>query len=406
VSDEAAARDARDPLLAAGASQFAGFSLVRDDAAFRLQRRLGLIPAHGLGIVRRAVFWSLLAWLPIAVWAVTTGRATSAGANEPLLAHFGIHARFLLAVPLFVIGEGVLHARMQHLLPQFLTSGIVPQERMPELRAAVESVARLRDATLPWVVIVALVLSGLTLADVVHHAHEVDWAVETGAKTTLGFGGWWFLYVGRPIFLTLLLAWLWRLVLLFVLMRRIGRLELCLVPTHPDRAGGLGFLATFPGALAPVVFAISAVVAARLAHEVVYHDVTVRSMQLQMGLFVVAAVALFLLPALPLVGPLARTKRRALREYGALVAQHDRLVHERWIEGREVREEALLAAPELGPVADVAALYGSVREMRTIPLTKAAVAPLVLAAVLPMLAVLSIQVPVRDLLKTLLTTLL
>jgi hypothetical protein len=277
---------------------------------------------------------------------------------------------------------------------------------MPQLRAAVESVAKLRDATLPWIAILALIVAGLTLTDVVHHVHEVDWAVEPADGRTLGFGGWWFLYVGRPIFLTLLLAWLWRLVLLFLLMRRIGRLDLSLVPTHPDRAGGLGFLATFPGALAPVVLAISAVVAARLAHDVVYHGVTAQSLQMQMGLFVVATVAVFLLPALPLLGPLTRTKRRALRDYGALVAQHDRLVHERWIDGREVRDERLLAAPELGPVADVAALYGSVKDMRTIPLTKASVAPLVLAALLPMLAVLAIQVPVRDLLKTLLRTLL
>ena len=44
-------------------------SLVRDDLLYRLQRRIGLIPTKGSGIARRAVFWSLFAWLPIAVWA-------------------------------------------------------------------------------------------------------------------------------------------------------------------------------------------------------------------------------------------------------------------------------------------------------------------------------------------------
>lgn len=44
-------------------------SLVRGDLLFRLQRKIGLIPEQGLGIARRATFWSLLAWLPIAVWA-------------------------------------------------------------------------------------------------------------------------------------------------------------------------------------------------------------------------------------------------------------------------------------------------------------------------------------------------
>jgi len=36
-------------------------SLVRDDLLFRLQRRFGLIPDQGLGLIRRAVFFSLVA---------------------------------------------------------------------------------------------------------------------------------------------------------------------------------------------------------------------------------------------------------------------------------------------------------------------------------------------------------
>ena len=51
----------------------------------------------------------------------------------------------------------------------------------------------------------------------------------------LGFGGLWFLYVGRSIYLALVLVWLWRIVVVSVLMWRVARLELSLVPTHPDR---------------------------------------------------------------------------------------------------------------------------------------------------------------------------
>ena len=79
-----------------------GLSVVRDDPAFRMQRSLGLIPQTGLGVVRRALFWSLLAWLPIAAWAALTGRAIAGTAGEPLMAHFGIHVRFLVAIPLLI----------------------------------------------------------------------------------------------------------------------------------------------------------------------------------------------------------------------------------------------------------------------------------------------------------------
>ena len=44
-------------------------SLVRNDPLYRLQRKIGLIPENGLGIVRRMLFWTLFAWLPTALWA-------------------------------------------------------------------------------------------------------------------------------------------------------------------------------------------------------------------------------------------------------------------------------------------------------------------------------------------------
>jgi hypothetical protein len=76
-------------------------SLVRDDLPFRLQRRVGLIPrAGGLGAGRRALFWGVLTWLPIAVWAWWIGRALpeQGQAVEPLLQHFGVHQTFAAPV--------------------------------------------------------------------------------------------------------------------------------------------------------------------------------------------------------------------------------------------------------------------------------------------------------------------
>ena len=389
-----------------------GLSVVRDDPAFRLQRKLGLIPKTGFGIVRRALFFSLLAWLPIALWAAWMGRAVADTAGEPLLAHFGIHIRFLVAVPLLILAEGVVHSVSGRLLPRFVTTGIVPADQVHAMQLLVARLARLRDAILPWLAILAIVIAVVTVADMVHLAHEIDWArdagpgISTSASSGLGFGALWFLYVGRPIYLVLLLGWVWRLVLLFLLFRGIARLRLALVPTHPHRAGGLGFLARFPAAFAPVLLAISAVMAAMLAHDVVYHGASVRSFQFQMALFGVISVLMFLLPMFAFAGPLARAKRQALLEYGALVGEHGRLVHQRWIEGKRVGEQKLLDAPELGPVADVAALFSAVQAMRPVPISMASVVPLLLAAVLPMLVVVALEVPIVQLLARVVKALL
>ncbi len=82
------------------------FSLVRDDLPFRLMRRVGLVPKDGLGILRRALFFSLFAWLPIAIWALLRHRALPGpDVEEPLLAHFGVHVRCLVAIPLLIFAR-------------------------------------------------------------------------------------------------------------------------------------------------------------------------------------------------------------------------------------------------------------------------------------------------------------
>jgi hypothetical protein len=382
-------------------------SLVRGDILYRLQRRIGLIPPDGPGIGRRSLFWALFAWLPIALWAFYTGRALPPAAPEPLLAHFGIHVRFLVAVPLFILAEGMAHGLTMQLLPYFVQSGVVPEREVPRFRDVIAKIVKLRDTAIPWIAILAFVVAALTVTDVVREPHEIAWAIEgDGPARHMGFGALWFLYVGRPIYLMLLFGWVWRVILMILLFRGIAGLDLVIVPTHPDRAGGLGFLERIPKAFAPVALAAGAVLAAGWAHDVVYHGASAQSMQLPMVAFIVSALLVFLSPLLVFAGPLLKAKKQALLDYGALIGRHGKLVRERWIEGREVKEDAILNAPELGPVADTMSLYEAVKRMRIVPLGKASIAPILLAAAIPMIAVFAIQVPVKGILKMLMKALI
>lgn len=61
-------------------------------------------------------------------------------------------------------------------------------------------------------------------------------------------------------------------------------------------------------------------------------------------------------------------------------------------------DDALLGAPEIGPVADTLALHGAVRAMRSVPFDRGALVAIALPAVLPMLVVLAIRIPIKELL--------
>jgi hypothetical protein len=381
-------------------------SLVRDDPPFRVMRRLGLIPAKGLGTGRRAVFFALIAWLPVAAWALLTRHALSTAVGEPLFEHFGVHVRCLIAIPLLILAQGLAHRTTRQLLPWFVRSGVIPESRENQLRAVVESIRRLRGAVRPWIVIAALVIAWTAVGSFASRSDELNWAVEGSATDAhLGFGGWWFLLVARPIYIALVLSWLWQLVLLTLLFRRIAAVGLELVPTHPDRLGGLAFVERFEMMFSPVVLALSAVMAAHLAHEVVYHDLPIASLKGPALAFIVLVLLVFLAPLLVFTGPLAGAKRRALFRYGALVGRHGALVRKRWILGEEIGDEEILQAPELGPVADTVSLYQAVRQMRPFAIGKPALMAIALPAIFPLLLVAMIKVPIRQVLGKLLKAL-
>jgi hypothetical protein len=256
-------------------------------------------------------------------------------------------------------------------------------------------VVRLRDGTLPWVLLFGAAIGWSLADDPLSHGDAMAWAVDGGG---LGFGGWWFAYVARPIFLALLLAWAWRILLLTLWLGRVARIDLQLVPTHPDRAGGLGLLEKLPGAFALVSLALSAMLASRWAHEVLHHGAPLTAYRHAVIVFVVVWTAVLLLPLLAFAPALSRTRKRAIRDYSALVGRQGALVHRRWIEGREVAAEPILDAPEIGPVADAAAMYEAVVKMRIVPIGKVSIAGILLPLALPLLVVAALQVPLKELL--------
>jgi hypothetical protein len=87
-----------------------------------------------------------------------------------------------------------------------------------------------------------------------------------GAGMTLS--GWWYWYFCLPLFRFLLFRWLWRLGIWWDFLRRVAKLDLHLVPTHPDRAGGLGYLEVVHTNFFPLVFAFSAVLSASFAEGI------------------------------------------------------------------------------------------------------------------------------------------
>ncbi len=102
---------------------------------------------------------------------------------------------------------------------------------------------------------------------------------------------------------------------------------------------------------------------------------------------------------------LTRSSSRSFATTSALVAEHGRLVRRRWIEREPIGDAPVLSAPEIGPVADTIPLYESVRRMKVVPVSPRSLLAVLLPAALPLVGVLAMEIPVKDLLLGLLKAL-
>lgn len=375
------------------------FSLVRGGPFFRILRALRLVPASGFGVRRRIVFFVALTWLPVAVGALAIGRFFPSAGGESLLQHFGVQARCLVALPLLLAAEALADRLLPALLRYFVESDLVSSAQQGGFHEALRAAERLRDSRWGELSIVALVIA-LTFATLSAplFAHEVAWAVrEQAGSERLAFAGIWYLVVSRPIFLLFALRWLWRIAVLYVLFRGIARLDLQLVAIHPDRAAGLGFLDLVPRLTAPVALALSAVIAGQLAHEVLYHDVRVSSLQPVAVAWLAITLAIFLSPLLPFTLKLARMRRTERLRYGDLLGEHGRMFAVRWF-ARGRGDDSLLGVQDISAATDALALYQAVETLRPFPFGVRGLVPLAAAILLPLIPVFAIEIPLKDLL--------
>ena len=384
------------------------FSLICGGPFYKFRKTIGFVPEQSLTLAKRTAILVAAIWLPTVIGAVAENRLFPGESSDPLFRHFGVHARLLVAIPLLIFAEVVMERIVPPIVRQFTWAGLIVGRTQDEFINILRRAEKLRDSIWGKLLVGGAILSAI-IVSLVHPilSDELAWAASgEGADLRIGFAGWWFLYVGRLIFVGLLTLWVWRLFVGWQLVRWISRLDLQLVPSHPDRAGGLGFVQHVSVADAWIVLAISAVLAGRWGHDVLYHGMHTDSLKLLVVAYALLVLLVFLGPLLLFSRNLRRFRRHALLQYSALVGTQGRLVHRKWIQGEEIGNPPILDSPELSCVTDTNAVFDAVEKMRTIPIGKEAVLPLLLAVAIPMLPVFAIEVPIKELLLKIGTSLL
>jgi hypothetical protein len=223
------------------------------------------------------------------------------------------------------------------------------------------------------------------------------WAVQVSAEgTSLTAAGWWCLIVSSPLFGFLLLRWLWRHLVWSLLLRELSALDLRLVATHPDGHGGLAFVGKYPNAYATFVFAVSCVLGAAIAHQLLQGDLAPATYGYVMGAWLLIVLAFFAFPLQAFSKPLNELKEQTLLISSAQATRHFRAAEREMLgRNRSAAEDAEPVAS--GDIADPSKMYSAAEKLSVFLIDRSALLPVAVAALLPLCAAGATQLPVKQL---------
>ncbi len=374
-------------------------SLMLGGPLHQLYRRTQLA-RDGLGLLhRRVIVIPLIAWLPAFVLSLVDGYAWS-GVKVPFLLDVETHARLLVALPLLIIAELVVHNRMPTVVRQFVEHGIIDEEVRPKFSAAIDSALRLRNSVLVELLLLAFVYA-IGIAVIWRESIALPVAtwyrLHAGASDQLTLAGWGYLIVSLPIFQFLLFRWYFRLFVWTRFLWQVSRMDLKLEPLNPDRAAGLGFLSGLPRAFAPLLLAHGALLAGTFADGIFFNGMTLP--QYKVEFFSVTAIAVFLVvgPLLVFVPVLTRTRRAGVREYGAFAQHYARDFRRKWLHEKLPTAEPLLGTSDIQSLADLGNSFAVVENMRHVPVTRSTVAYLAVVTAIPVAPLLLTMISLDEL---------
>ncbi len=386
------------------------FSLVLGGPLYQLLVRSRLEDSALGHLKKRIVIISLFAWLPLFLLSLVDGKAWG-GAGLPFLFDIEMQIRFLVVLPLFIAAELLVHQRLRLVVEQFIERDIITKEVMPRFREVIAAAMKLRNSVAIELILFILIFvvghyfwSAISGIAKIGTGTETWYASVTDGTTQLSPAGYWYVFVGRPLFQFILIRWYFRLFIWARFLWQSSRLTLNLIPTHPDRAAGLGFLGGSIMAFAPLLMAHGAMVAGLIANPIIFAGAKLVDFKMEIVGSVVFLLLVVLGPLLVFSPSLMLAKRTGLREYGLLASRYVSEFDLKWVRGAGDADEPLIGSGDIQSLADLGNSFQVIRDINPFPFSKDTVIQLVVITLIPVSPLVLTMISFEELVKKLLGT--
>jgi hypothetical protein len=376
-------------------------SLTDGGPAYELFRRLRLVQSGRRGdAIRIAIVLALGTWLPLVILCLSEGLAFG-GSQIPLLYDFEPHVRFLFALPVLILAEITVGQRIRDTVRHFVDSGLVAREDEERFVTIIEDTIRFRDSRVATVILVLLTV-GFEWHSI---ATQIHLGVGTWVRPVVGgplsSAGYWYAIVAVPIYQFIILRWGYRIVVWGRFLAALARMDLRLMPTHPDEAGGIGFLGRTIVPFGTIGLALSAVLSASIAPRVMFAGENIYAELPVYGVLIAASLIISIGPLLFFTPRLHALKHQGLAKYGTLATTYTQQFHAKWVTHTTPTDEPLLGTGDIQSLADLGNSYQVIQKMKLVPVAKEHLFGAVAPPLIPAVFLATTVVPLDKILQTL-----
>jgi hypothetical protein len=353
---------------------------------------------------RIAVLGIGITWLPIVILCGINGTLYS-GVQMPFLSDVAMQARLLLALPFLIIFKTAIENKVKDVLTYMSIELLDAEDRQQLVTNGFRRARQLSNSALAEIVMFVIVIIAtvsLVKGGVYSTLEEgtTSWMVTAeDNREKLSMAGYWAVLVSIPIIQLLILRWLGYYIVWVLFLLHFSKAKIKLIPTHADKAGGLGILILAQRSFNLFFVAITIIFAGELTATLLFHPETFDTIRSEGIAFIVVCLFLLIFPLTFFSGKLLKIKNEGLLQLGNLSADLSRKFEREWVNDTPV--DKILVQKEIDPslVYDYSEMYASLQELRVIPITLRDIAGMAFVLFLPFVPIIFIHFSVAELLQ-------